>query len=310
MTNIKTAIQIRNIKKSYVSKKGYSKEALKGFDLDIPRGSVFGLLGPNGAGKSTIINILSGMTIKSSGTVKVWGIDIDKDGRNAKNAIGIVPQELVIDPFFDPLELLELHAGLYGVKKENRKTEEILKSLDLWEQRHAYSRQMSGGMKRRLLIAKAMVHSPQILVLDEPTAGVDVELRQQLWDNVRKLNKAGVTIILTTHYLEEAQNLCDEIAVINDGNIVAKGAVKDLLKQLDSKTINIELNKKFDKKDLPKKTTLLNVAGKSLDLLFQPTNNNVGNILKSLNKSGYEIVDITTNESDLEDLFINLTGKK
>ena len=310
MTNIKTAIQIRNIKKSYVSKKGYSKEALKGFDLDIPRGAIFGLLGPNGAGKSTIINILSGMTIKSSGKVKIWGIDIDKDHRNAKNAIGIVPQEVIIDPFFEPFELLELHAGLYGLKKENRKTEEILKSLDLWEQRRAYPRQMSGGMKRRLLIAKAMVHSPQILVLDEPTAGVDVELRQQLWENVRRLNKAGVTIILTTHYLEEAQELCDEIAVINDGNIVANGTVKDLLKQLDSKSINIKLNKKFDKKDLPKKTTMIKANGKSLDLSFEPSKNNVGNILNSLNKSGYEIIDITTEESDLEDLFISLTGKK
>ena len=209
MTNIKNAIEITNIKKYFKSGSDYNIKALKGFDLNIPKGCMFGLLGPNGAGKSTLINILSGLTIKTSGNVKIWGIDIDDDHRNAKNAIGIVPQEFVTDPFFDPMELLEMHAGLYGIKKQNRKTEEILKLVGLWEQRHAYPRQLSGGMKRRLLIAKAMVHQPPILVLDEPTAGVDIELRKQLWDNIRQLNKMGTTVILTTHYLEEAQELCD-----------------------------------------------------------------------------------------------------
>ncbi|MGB1360836.1 MAG: ABC transporter ATP-binding protein [Alphaproteobacteria bacterium] len=307
MKKIKNAIEIRQVQKEYESKDGYGKKALKGFDLDIPRGSIFGLLGPNGAGKSTLINILSGLVKKSSGKVNIWGIDIDDDHRNAKNAIGIVPQEVNIDPFFDPIQLLDLHAGLYGIKKEDRRTEEILKSVGLWEQRNAYSRQMSGGMKRRLLIAKAMVHNPPILVLDEPTAGVDISLRQQLWDNVRELNKQGVTIILTTHYLEEAEELCDEIAVINNGDLITKGKIKDLLKNVDNKNIIIELNQKFDKKHTPKNTVLVKNDGKSIELSFKPTETNIGNILTELSKTKYNVNDLTTQEADLEDLFLKLT---
>ncbi|MDB2404953.1 ABC transporter ATP-binding protein [Alphaproteobacteria bacterium] len=310
MTNIKNAIEITNITKHFKSGSSYNKKALKGFDLNIPRGCIFGLLGPNGAGKSTLINILYGLTIKTSGTVKIWGIDIDDDHRNAKNAIGIVPQEFVIDPFFDPMELLELHAGLYGIKKQNRKTEEILKSVGLWEQRHAYPRQMSGGMKRRLLIAKAMVHQPPILVLDEPTAGVDIELRKQLWDNIRQLNKMGTTVILTTHYLEEAQELCDYIAVINKGNLIKTGNVKELLKNADKKTITVNLDKTFDKKHIPNYIDLISVENNIIELSFKPTKTNIGNVLTELNNSNYNIQDISTQETKLEDLFLQLTMDK
>ena len=206
------------------------------------------------------------------------------------------------------MELLEMHAGLYGIKKQNRKTEEILKLVGLWEQRHAYPRQLSGGMKRRLLIAKAMVHQPPILVLDEPTAGVDIELRKQLWDNIRQLNKMGTTVILTTHYLEEAQELCDYIAVIDDGDLIKTGNVKELLKNENQKTITVSLDKKFDKKHIPNYTDLISVKNNIIELSFKPTETNIGNVLTELNNSNYNIQDISTQETKLEDLFLQLTN--
>ncbi|CAG0907301.1 unnamed protein product, partial [Cyprideis torosa] len=233
---MKNAIEIRGLKKVYAAEgKSSAKTALHGIDLDIPKGSIFGLLGPNGAGKSTIINIMAGLVVKTAGTVKIWDSDIDKNPRNAKTAIGIVPQEITFDPFFTPRRILEIQAGLYGVPKAERWTDEFLNIVGLSDKSEAHSRALSGGMKRRLMVAKALVHKPPILVLDEPTAGVDVELRQMLWANVRKLNEQGVTILLTTHYLEEAQELCDKIAIINHGKIVANDDKENLLSQIDSK---------------------------------------------------------------------------
>src|ERR1700754_8379 len=230
------AIEARGLDKVYRAQgKQEAKHALKGVDLAIPRGSFFGLLGPNGAGKSTFINILGGMVVKSGGIAKIWGHDIDADPMNARGAIGIVPQELNMDPFFSPAESLEIQAGYYGVPKSERRTEEILRAVGLWDKRDAYARTLSGGMKRRLLVAKAMVHAPPVLVLDEPTAGVDVELRRQLWDYVRGLHARGVTIVLTTHYLEEAEQLCDRIAIINHGQVIANEPTRDLVGRAQEK---------------------------------------------------------------------------
>ncbi len=232
------AIEACGLDKTYRTQgKGAAVHALKTIDLAIPRGSFFGLLGPNGAGKSTLINILGGLVVKSGGTASIWGHDIDADPMNARGAIGIVPQELTMDPFFSPAEALEIQAGYYGVPKSERRTEEILRAVGLWDKRDAYARTLSGGMKRRLLVAKAMVHGPPVLVLDEPTAGVDVELRRQLWDYVRSLHAQGVTIVLTTHYLEEAQELCDTIAIINHGNVIACEPTSKLISRLDQKTL-------------------------------------------------------------------------
>ena len=234
------ALEAEGLRKTYGgSKKRPPKEALKGVDLKIRRGSIFGLLGPNGAGKSTFINIFAGLTKKTAGTARIWGRDIDTDGRNARAAIGVVPQEINMDVFFTPYEMLELMAGFYGVPKAERKTMDILRAVGLEDKKNAYVRQLSGGMKRRLLVAKALVHTPPVLVLDEPTAGVDIELRRQLWDYVRELHANGTTIVLTTHYLEEAQELCDEIAIVNEGEVVACEPTTELLKRLDTKTLVI-----------------------------------------------------------------------
>ncbi len=231
------AIEATGLTKTYAaSKKMPAKQALKGIDLQIPRGSVFGLLGPNGAGKSTFINILAGLVNKTSGAVKIWGIDADKSPRESRAALGVVPQEINMDPFFTPRETLELMAGFYGVPAAERRTDEILDALGLGDKKHAYVRQLSGGMKRRLMVAKAMVHAPPVLVLDEPTAGVDVELRRSLWEYVRKLNAQGVTIVLTTHYLEEAQEMCDQIAIVNHGQVIACEPTPKLLKRMNQKT--------------------------------------------------------------------------
>ena len=236
------AIAARGVAKTYTGPRGGApKQALKGFDLDIPAGTVFGLLGPNGAGKSTFINIMAGTVIKSAGTVRVWGTDIDENPRQARANIGIVPQELNIDAYFTPRETLEMQAGLFGVPSSERRTDEILEAVDLTEQAHSYARRLSGGMRRRLLVAKAMVHSPPILVLDEPTAGVDVALRQRLWDNIRSLNEAGVTIVLTTHYLEEAEALCDDIAILNHGQLVANKPKSALMAGARAKEVRLTL---------------------------------------------------------------------
>src|SRR5687768_14950499 len=233
------ALAIRDLQKTY---KG-GKRALDGVTFDVPRGGIFGLLGPNGAGKSTLINILSGMVAKTGGTARVWGFDIDRNPRNAKRSIGVVPQEILFDPFFTPRETLEIQAGLYGVPKSERRTMELLRAVYLEDKAEAYARTLSGGMKRRLLVAKAMVHSPPVLVLDEPTAGVDVELRQQLWDYVRKLNREGVTVVLTTHYLEEAEELCDRIAIINHGRLIANEATRDLVGMTQEKVVEVVVDK-------------------------------------------------------------------
>ena len=247
--NKKNVVHVKNLKKTYSKKGAIHIEALKNLNLEVKQGEIFGLLGPNGAGKSTFINILGGSVIKSSGNVNVWGFDIDKNPRQVRASIGIVPQEVNVDPFFSPKNLLELQAGLYGVKKEDRITDTILNLVSLEKQANSYSRSLSGGMKRRLLVAKAMVHQPPIIILDEPTAGVDVDLRKKLWENVRSLNKKGVTIILTTHYLEEAEKMCDRIGILNKGNLVALDSTKNLLNRIQRKKITFKLNKNIEIKD-------------------------------------------------------------
>ena len=308
---MKNAIEIKGLCKTYkASKKFPEKVALNGVDLDIPRGSIFALLGPNGAGKSTMINIMAGLVMKTSGNVNIWGFDIDDNPRNAKCSIGIVPQEINFDPYFTPLESMELQAGLYGVPKKERRSKEILESLGLGDKMHAYARSLSGGMKRRLLVAKAMVHNPPILVLDEPTAGVDIELRRQLWENVKQLNELGVTILLTTHYLEEAEELCDKIAIINNGEVVACEDKSELIGRLDCKEITFRLDKETD--CVP--STLSPYAAElisSRDILvrYSAKEHHVGQFIEALQKAGYGIVDITTDQSDLEDIFIQLTSQ-
>lgn len=304
------AIEIENLNKTYkASGKAPAKEALKDVSLKISRGSIFGLLGPNGAGKSTIINIMAGLVIKSSGSVKIWGIDIDQDMRNAKAAIGIVPQEISYDAFFSPAHILDLIAGLYGVPKTERRTMELLRLMGLEDKAKAYTRTLSGGMKRRLMIAKAMVHSPPILVLDEPTAGVDVELRKQLWENVRTLNKSGVTIVLTTHYLEEAQELCDDIAIINHGKVIANEPTETLLSRIEAKEIRFRLDRPMIE-DLS--VTLPGYAAelagqRSVIIRYNPSEAEVGPMIAAIQRAGYGIVDIATDDSDLEDVFLQLT---
>jgi ABC-2 type transport system ATP-binding protein len=290
-----------------------AKPALDGVDLVIPRGSLYGLLGPNGAGKSTLINILAGLVLKSAGTVAIWGIDIDARPRQARAAIGVVPQELNIDPFFTPRELLDMHAGFYGVPRRERKTDEILAAVGLADKANAYARTLSGGMRRRLLVAKALVHSPPVLVLDEPTAGVDVELRRQLWSHVRALNAAGTTILLTTHYLEEAEELCDHIAIIDRGRLVVAERTEDLLHRLDDKSLTITIAERLSA--LPETLQGFHLeivphAGGPGRLVFRyrPSRTAVGALLAALQASGLTILDLATEEADLQDIFLQLTG--
>ena len=304
------ALEVKNLSKFYDGNN--NNIALDNISLNIKVGSIFGLLGPNGAGKSTLINIVSGTVFKSSGKVSVWGIDIDRDRKQSKLAVGIVPQELNIDAFFTPYELLNLHSGMFNVPKLVRITEELLKLMDLSDKANAYSRKLSGGMRRRLLVAKAMVHSPPILILDEPTAGVDVELRQKLWNYFKELNKLGVTIILTTHYLEEAENLCDHIAIINHGKIVANEAKGTLLKKLNEKIIYIKVKKDINKKteqDL-KKIGTLKINSNELQINFKPNQISMKNIIKTLYESNLDIIDLSTKDASLEDVFINITSHK
>jgi ABC-2 type transport system ATP-binding protein len=300
------AIHIDTIRKVYSG----GKEALKGVTLDVPRGQIFGLLGPNGAGKSTLINILAGLVTKTSGSAKIWGFDIDANPRNAKNSIGIVPQEIVFDPFFTPFETLELVAGLYGVAKNRRKSMELLEAVHLGDKAHAYARTLSGGMKRRLLVAKAMVHSPPILVLDEPTAGVDIELRQQLWAYVRSLNDQGVTIVLTTHYLEEAEQLCDRIAIINHGELIANKPTKELVGMAQEKVVEVTVDR--DIKTAPESALFQKVELRSnriLTITYNKSNANAGQVLGAIQSAGLGIADVSTREADLEDVFLSLTSK-
>ncbi len=303
------AVEITGLSKTYAGNSMQPlKKALINVNLEIPRGSFFGLLGPNGAGKSTIINIMAGLVLKTSGDVKVWGYDIDSEMRQARSAIGVVPQELNIDPFFTPREILEVQAGLYGVPKAQRRTEEILAAVRLTDKADSYARTLSGGMRRRMLVAKAMVHSPPILVLDEPTAGVDVELRQQLWSYIRSLRDLGATILLTTHYLEEAEELCDQIAIINNGQVVTSQQTDDLLRTLDSKELIITVDKNLTA--APEGLNRFNVELKnSRKLVFRvpPSKVPVEEVLEAVRAEGLRIADLTTKESDLEGIFLMMT---
>ncbi|MFC4292773.1 ABC transporter ATP-binding protein [Sphingorhabdus arenilitoris] len=299
------AISIQNVSKIYQG----GKQALDDVSFDVPQGSIFGLLGPNGAGKSTLINILSGMVMKSSGSASIWGFDLDADIRNAKANIGIVPQEIMFDPFFTPFEALELQAGLYGVPKSKRRSMELLRAMRLEDKADAYARTLSGGMKRRLLIAKAMVHSPPVIVLDEPTAGVDIELRQQLWEYVVQLNKNGTTVVLTTHYLEEAEQLCDEIAIINHGKLIAKKPTKELIGMAREKAVVLTVDKEltaapmheaFEKSEL--------ISDHVVAITYNKDRMNAGEVLAAVQAMGLAIVDVTTKEADLEDVFLTLTS--
>lgn len=300
------AISLAGLAKTYAG----GKQALKGIDLDIPRGSIFGLLGPNGAGKSTTINILAGLVNKTAGTARIWGFDIDEHPRNAKASIGIVPQELVFDAFFTPFETLELQAGLFGVPKGQRRTMELLRAVRLDDKAHVYSRTLSGGMKRRLLVAKALVHTPPVLVLDEPTAGVDIELRQLLWDYVRELNAGGTTIVLTTHYLEEAESLCDRIAIINHGQVVANDATSRLLGTTGDKVLEVVVDRDLD--GVPDAVSGCKAAelkgARTLVITYDRRSLTAGAVLAMVAASGLGVVDVSTREADLEDVFLELTS--
>ena len=306
----KLALEISNLNKYY--DEDNKNFALTNVSLNIPAGSIFGLLGPNGAGKSTLINIISGAVIKTSGKVIVWGYDIDKHRKQSKLAIGVVPQELNIDAFFTPQETLNLHSGMFNVPKNSWRTDELLELMDLSDKAKSYSRTLSGGMRRRLLVAKAMVHSPPIIILDEPTAGVDVELRQNLWKYFKKLNKQGVTIILTTHYLEEAENLCDHIAIVNKGKIIANETKKSLLTKSNKKIINIKLSKnEFSEKD---KNFLKNIGEliiyeNQVEFHFNPNKVSTKKVIETLYNSDLDIIDFSTKDISLEDIFINMTNE-
>jgi ABC-2 type transport system ATP-binding protein len=301
------AIELRGLAKTYAAtKKMSAKTALDSINLDIPRGSIFGLLGPNGAGKSTLINILAGLVKKSSGTVNVWGFDQDKNPRQSRAAIGVMPQELNLDPFFTPVASLDMQAGLYGVPKHQRKTSEILRLIGLEDKANAYARSLSGGMRRRLLLGKALVHSPQILVLDEPTAGVDLGLRQMLWDNIRQLNTDGMTVILTTHYLEEAQEMCDKIAIIHEGKLRALDTTANLLSKLDTKTVVVQAQVS-QKILIPDGVTLDQRPDGSLAFSYSHSNTSPNSILDALRSANAHIQDIQTEQPNLQDVFLEIT---
>jgi len=299
------AIRIESLSKTYAG----GKQALREVSLDIPRGQIFGLLGPNGAGKSTLINILAGLVMKTSGNVVIWGFDIDQHPRNAKRSIGVVPQEIIFDPFFTPRETLEIQAGLYGIPKAERQSDALLAAMHLTDKANAYSRTLSGGMKRRLLVAKAMVHSPPILVLDEPTAGVDVELRRQLWDYVRQLHATGVTIVLTTHYLEEAEELCDRIGIINHGQIVANEPTRQLIAKAQEKSVVVTFDR--DISEVPTNACFEDISlidERTLEISFRKDRVNAGQVLAALTADGLGIVDVSTRDPDLEDVFLSLVS--
>ena len=314
------AIRIDNLTKRYApppQAKGADAEgklALGGVSFDVPEGSIFGLLGPNGAGKSTLINILAGLVNKTSGSAEIWGFDIDQQRRNASRAIGIVPQEIVFDPFFTPYEVLENQGGFYGIPAKLRRSEALLEAVRLADKRDAYARTLSGGMKRRLLIAKAMVHSPPILVLDEPTAGVDVELRRQLWELVTELNRDGVTVVLTTHYLEEAEELCDQIAIINHGQLIANKPTRELVEMAREKVVEVTVDRDPGKaadhgaftRDFIARHELL--EGNRISLTYDRDRVSAGQMLNHVQEMGFTVEDVTTREADLEDVFVQLTG--
>ncbi len=303
------AVSLKGLTKIYGRRRAKAGVvALDGIDLAIPRGSIFGLLGPNGAGKSTLINILAGLVIKTAGTVHIWGIDTDREPRQSRAAIGIVPQEITLDFFFTPRELLEMQAGFYGVPKRERRTAAILDMVALADKADAPARTLSGGMRRRLMVAKAMVHNPPVLVLDEPTAGVDVELRQQLWKMVQDLQAQGVTILLTTHYLEEAEQLCDRIAIINHGRLVACNTKEALLRQVDDKSMSLALVEPIE--ILPPALAGLGItlaAPGRLALRYTPSRTELATVFGAIAAQGLTIRDVTSQEADLEDIFLQLT---
>ena len=306
--NQENVLSVKNLNKIYLKNRSKSVHALKNLNLEVKEGEIFGLLGPNGAGKSTFINILAGTTIKTSGNVNVCGFNLDKNPRQVRASIGIVPQEVNVDPFFSPRKLLELQAGLYGIKKKDRITDTILKLVSLENQANSYTRRLSGGMKRRLLVAKALVHQPPIIILDEPTAGVDVELRSNLWKNVKSLNKQGVTIILTTHYLLEAEEMCDRIGILNKGNLVALDSTKNLLKRIQTKIVTFVVNGKvnIENQSLKSLNVIDNQPGQ-LIVSYEKSLLNIGELINYINKQNIKISDISTDDGNLEDVFVRLT---
>ena len=306
--NKKNALKIEKLTKIYSKKTSNKIKALNNLNLEVKEGEIFGLLGPNGAGKTTFLNILAGTVIKNSGTVNVWGYDLDKNPRQVRSSIGIVPQEVNLDAFFSPRKLLELQAGLYGIQKKDRITDTILKLVSLEKQADSYARSLSGGMKRRLLIAKAMVHRPPILVLDEPTAGVDVQLRHNLWNNVRLLNKQGVTIILTTHLMYEAEEMCNRIAILNKGDLVTLDTTENLLDHIKIKKITFKVKEihKIDPKYL-NGIKLSYISNNEITVSYERKKHKIDEIISKIKNSGMEIYDISTDEGNLEDVFINLT---
>tara|TARA_B100000029_G_scaffold183936_1_gene181486 strand:+ start:16 stop:945 length:930 start_codon:yes stop_codon:yes gene_type:complete len=306
--NKKSVLNVKDLNKVYSKKGSGSIQAIKNLNLEVKEGEIFGLLGPNGAGKSTFINILGGSVIKTDGEVNVWGFNLDKNPRQVRASIGIVPQEVNFDPFFSPRKLLELQAGLYGVKKKDRITDTILKLVSLENQANSYARSLSGGMKRRLLVAKAMVHQPPIIILDEPTAGVDVELRTKLWQNVKSLNSQGVTIILTTHYLEEAEKMCDRIGILNNGSLVALDTTEKMLERIQTKIVNFTTNKQasISESDFESLKIISNNKNK-LIISYEKSKINIDTIISKLKTQNVEIIDISTDDGDLEDVFLRLT---
>ena len=308
MLDYKYSIEAKNVNKIFF-KKSSSVNALSNFNIRIKRGSIHGLLGPNGAGKSTFINILGSLVKKNSGEIKICGLNIDTHSKSSKFKIGIVPQELNIDPFFSPNELLELQAGLYGITKKNRKTEQILDNVGLLDQKNAYARTLSGGMRRRLLVAKALVHSPEMLILDEPTAGVDVDLRKSLWKYIQKINAEGTTICLTTHYIEEAEELCDNITIINKGKVIKDDTKQNMLEIISNKTVSFSLIKQ---NTIPKSLEIYKPILKEnkLTLSYDKNNISIKKIIDILNLNKIEFSEINTYESDLEDVFIKLVNEK
>ena len=305
----KNVLIIENLNKTYSSKNSSKVDALNNFNLQVKEGEIFGLLGPNGAGKSTFINILAGTVIKTSGKVEIWGFNLDRNPRQAKASIGIVPQEVNVDPFFNPRDLLDLQAGLYGVKKKDRITDTILKMVSLESQATTYTRRLSGGMKRRLMVAKALVHQPPIVILDEPTAGVDVELRKNLWDNVKNLKKNGVTTILTTHYLNEAEEVCDRIGILDKGKMVALDTTKNLISKIKTKIINFQLTKHIEIEDnFLNSTRIISNKENLLSLSYEKSKLNFDQIISFIKSKNVDIIDISTDDGNLEDVFLKLTN--
>ena len=303
----KNILSVKNLKKIYSNKQTEDTHALNDLNLDVKEGEIFGLLGPNGAGKTTFINILAGTVIKTAGQVNVWGFDLDKNPRQVRASVGIVPQEVNLDPFFSPRKLLELQAGLYGIKEKDRITDTILNLVSLEKQANSYARSLSGGMKRRLLMAKALVHQPPIIFLDEPTAGVDVELRQNLWKNVRLLNELGVTIILTTHYLEEAEEMCDRIAILNKGNIVALDSTKNLLNRIQTKKVTFKTDKNIDIKENDLESLkIISKLDNEVCVSYEKSKVNIEELINLIKKNNVKIIDISTDDGDLEDVFLRL----